>query len=65
LAIPAVAAPLTGGPAGALLAAREERRDPMASNNSEFEIRGVNHLALVCKDMAKTVTFYRDVLACR
>ncbi|MEO5724961.1 MAG: VOC family protein [Ilumatobacteraceae bacterium] len=23
---------------------------------------GVNHLALVCSDMAKTVTFYRDVL---
>ena len=32
------------------------------SANSEFEIRGVNHLALVCKDMAKTVEFYRDVL---
>ena len=30
--------------------------------NTEFEIRGVNHLALVCKDMAKTVEFYRDVL---
>ena len=30
--------------------------------NTEFEIRGVNHLALVCKDMARTVTFYRDVL---
>jgi catechol 2,3-dioxygenase-like lactoylglutathione lyase family enzyme len=30
--------------------------------NSEFDIRGVNHLALVCKDMAKTVEFYRDVL---
>jgi catechol 2,3-dioxygenase-like lactoylglutathione lyase family enzyme len=30
--------------------------------NAEFEIRGVNHLALVCKDMAKTVEFYRDVL---
>jgi catechol 2,3-dioxygenase-like lactoylglutathione lyase family enzyme len=30
--------------------------------NSEFEIRGVNHLALVCSDMAKTVAFYRDVL---
>lgn len=30
--------------------------------NSEFEIRGVNHLALVCKDMAKTVAFYRDIL---
>ncbi|MGE6697156.1 VOC family protein [Hyphomonas sp. NPDC076900] len=30
--------------------------------NQEFEFLGVNHLALVCKDMAKTVTFYRDVL---
>jgi catechol 2,3-dioxygenase-like lactoylglutathione lyase family enzyme len=30
--------------------------------NSEFEIRGINHLALVCKDMAKTVEFYRDVM---
>jgi catechol 2,3-dioxygenase-like lactoylglutathione lyase family enzyme len=30
--------------------------------NTEFDIRGVNHLALVCKDMAKTVEFYRDVL---
>jgi catechol 2,3-dioxygenase-like lactoylglutathione lyase family enzyme len=30
--------------------------------NTEFEFRGVNHLALVCKDMARTVRFYRDVL---
>jgi catechol 2,3-dioxygenase-like lactoylglutathione lyase family enzyme len=30
--------------------------------NSEFEFLGVNHLALVCKDMARTVAFYRDVL---
>jgi catechol 2,3-dioxygenase-like lactoylglutathione lyase family enzyme len=30
--------------------------------NTEFDIRGVNHLALVCKDMARTVEFYRDVL---
>jgi catechol 2,3-dioxygenase-like lactoylglutathione lyase family enzyme len=30
--------------------------------NREFELRGVNHLALVCKDMARTVAFYRDVL---
>jgi len=34
----------------------------VAPTNSEFDIRGVNHLALVCKDMAKTVEFYRDVL---
>ena len=33
-----------------------------ARTNPEFDIRGVNHLALVCKDMAKTVEFYRDVL---
>ena len=31
-------------------------------SNREFDIRGVNHLALVCRDMAKTVEFYRDVL---
>lgn len=27
-----------------------------------FAFRGINHLALVCKDMAKTVEFYRDIL---
>lgn len=32
------------------------------NQNKEFELRGVNHLALVCKDMARTVDFYRDVL---
>jgi catechol 2,3-dioxygenase-like lactoylglutathione lyase family enzyme len=30
--------------------------------NTQFDIRGVNHLALVCKDMARTVEFYRDIL---
>lgn len=30
--------------------------------NREFELQGVNHLALVCKDMERTVRFYRDVL---
>lgn len=34
----------------------------MTGNNTEFEFRGVNHLALVCKDMARTVEFYRDIL---
>lgn len=34
----------------------------MANANTEFEFGGVNHVALVCKDMAKTVEFYRDVL---
>lgn len=32
------------------------------TKNTEFNFRGVNHLALVCKDMARTVKFYRDVL---
>lgn len=30
--------------------------------NQEFELKGINHLALVCRDMKKTVVFYRDVL---
>lgn len=30
--------------------------------NEMFELRGVNHIALVCADMARTVRFYRDVL---
>jgi len=30
--------------------------------NKEFEFQGVNHLALVCKDMARTVDFYSNVL---
>lgn len=34
----------------------------MASTEEGFEFRGLNHLALVCKDMAATVRFYRDVL---
>ena len=27
-----------------------------------FDFKGVNHLALVCRDMEKTVEFYRDIL---
>jgi len=38
----------------------------MATNgtntNSEFELRGFNHLALVCRDMAETVAWYEDKL---
>jgi catechol 2,3-dioxygenase-like lactoylglutathione lyase family enzyme len=34
----------------------------MTKANPEFEFGGLNHLALVCKDMAKTVEFYRDIL---
>ena len=35
----------------------------MDRRNSEgFAFRGINHLALVCKDMAKTVDFYSNIL---
>jgi catechol 2,3-dioxygenase-like lactoylglutathione lyase family enzyme len=34
----------------------------MAKSNTEFEIRGVNHLALVSSDMERTVDFYTNVL---
>jgi len=34
----------------------------MQRDNSQFEIRGINHLALVCKDMQRTVDFYEGVL---
>ncbi|HEV2364734.1 MAG TPA: VOC family protein [Caulobacteraceae bacterium] len=30
--------------------------------NKVFDVRGINHLALVCKDMARTVDFYQNVL---
>ena len=30
--------------------------------NQRFELRGINHLALVCKDMRRTVDFYSGVL---
>ena len=30
--------------------------------NTQFEFSGVNHLALVCKDMARTVEFYQGIL---
>jgi catechol 2,3-dioxygenase-like lactoylglutathione lyase family enzyme len=33
--------------------------------NPEFELGGVNHLALVCSDMARTVDFYTRVLGMR
>jgi catechol 2,3-dioxygenase-like lactoylglutathione lyase family enzyme len=31
-------------------------------SNEKFEIRGINHLALVCRDMKKTVEFYSGIL---
>jgi catechol 2,3-dioxygenase-like lactoylglutathione lyase family enzyme len=33
-----------------------------SKKNSEFELRGINHLALVCRDMERTVDFYTNVL---
>ena len=34
----------------------------MPKQNTEFELRGINHLALVCSDMERTVDFYSNVL---
>lgn len=34
----------------------------MDTPNTEFEIRGLNHVAMVCRDMQKTVDFYTNVL---
>ena len=31
-------------------------------NNPNFDIQGINHLALVCKDMKRTVEFYTEVM---
>src|SRR5271163_1516769 len=36
--------------------------EPMAPSESGFELRGINHLALVCSDMARTLAFYTGVL---
>ena len=33
-----------------------------SKTNPEFELRGINHLALVCRDMKRTVDFYSNVL---
>src|SRR5512139_3977170 len=30
--------------------------------NEKFDIQGINHLALVCKDMKRTVDFYSGLL---
>ncbi len=34
----------------------------MTKQNPEFQLGGINHLALVCRDMEKTVDFYTNVL---
>ena len=37
----------------------------MEWRNDEFDLGGVNHLALVCSDMKRTVEFYTEVLGMR
>ena len=37
----------------------------MEWRNEEFDLGGVNHLALVCSDMKRTVEFYTEVLGMR
>jgi catechol 2,3-dioxygenase-like lactoylglutathione lyase family enzyme len=37
----------------------------MEWHNQEFDLGGVNHLALVCSDMKRTVEFYTQVLGMR
>lgn len=32
------------------------------NTNTEFELGGINHVALVCADMARTVDFYSNIL---
>ena len=34
----------------------------MENANTEFELRGLNHVAMVCKDMQRTKDFYTNVL---
>jgi catechol 2,3-dioxygenase-like lactoylglutathione lyase family enzyme len=34
----------------------------MENTNEEFEILGLNHVALVCEDMSRTIDFYTKVL---
>ena len=34
----------------------------MDNTNPEFELRGLNHVAMVCRDMQRTVDFYTNVL---
>jgi len=36
--------------------------NPNSKTTGDFDIRGINHLALVCKDMERTVDFYTNVL---
>jgi catechol 2,3-dioxygenase-like lactoylglutathione lyase family enzyme len=43
-------------------ALEEDAMAGTTNSNPEFELRGINHLALVCRDMAETVAWYEDVL---
>lgn len=43
---------------------RNEGKD-MNTSSAKIELNGVHHLALVCKDMARTVDFYTNVLGLR
>lgn len=35
------------------------------NTNTEFELGGINHVALVCSDMARTVDFTATSWGCR
>lgn len=35
-----------------------------ATRSTQFDVRGINHLALVVNDMAETMHFYSEVLGC-
>lgn len=39
-----------------------EHLSSLRKNRTGFDFRGINHLALVCKNMARTVHFYQEVL---
>src|SRR6516162_4047923 len=47
------------------LTARPEEGTYMEWRNEEFDLGGVDHLALVCSDMKRTVEFYTQVLGMR
>ena len=44
------------------MAQSQDDRSATPPPDPDFEYRGVNHLALVCSDMARTVDFYSNVL---
>jgi catechol 2,3-dioxygenase-like lactoylglutathione lyase family enzyme len=39
-----------------------QQEEGKMQTNEKFEIRGINHIALVCRDMKETVDFYSGVL---